>query len=70
MQMCPDSKKTAFANLLSLHEFRVKPFGLTNTPAVFQCLMQRVLMGLNPEEGPDFLAVCIDDVLVFSRPTT
>ena len=24
-------------------------------------------MGLNPEEGPDFLAVYIDDVLVFSR---
>ena len=24
-------------------------------------------MGLNPEEGPDFLAVYINDVLVFSR---
>ena len=29
--------------------------------------MQWALMGLNPEEGPDFLAVYIDDVLVFSR---
>ena len=43
------------------------PFGLTNAPAVFQRLMQQALMGLNPEEGPDFLAVYIDDVLVFSR---
>ena len=42
------------------------PFGLTNAPAVFQRLMQQVLAGLNPEEGPDFLKVYIDDVLVFS----
>ena len=42
------------------------PFGLTNAPAVFQRLMQRLLMGLNPASGPDFVAVYIDDVLVFS----
>ena len=24
-------------------------------------------MGFNPEEGPDFVAVCIDDILIFSR---
>lgn len=29
--------------------------------------MQRVLLGLNPEEGPDFVSVYIDDVVVFSR---
>ena len=29
--------------------------------------MQRVLAGLNPEAGPDFVAVYIDDVLIFSR---
>jgi hypothetical protein len=52
-----------------LYEFRIRPFGLTNAPAAFQHLMQRVLMGLNPEEGPDFLAVYTDDhdVLLFSR---
>ena len=43
------------------------PFGLTNAPAVFQRLMQKVLDGLNPDEGPDFVEVYIDDVLVFSR---
>lgn len=43
------------------------PFGLTNAPAVFQQLTQCVLMGLNPEKGPDFVAVYIDNILVFSR---
>lgn len=38
-----------------------------NAPSVFQRLMMRVLMGLNSEDGPDFVAVYIDDVLVFSR---
>ena len=28
--------------------------------------MERVLAGLNPEDGPDFVSVYIDDVLVFS----
>ena len=31
--------------------------------------MERVLAGLNPEDGPDFVLVYIDDVLVFSRTT-
>ncbi len=29
--------------------------------------MQQVLMGLNPEKGPDFVAVYLDDVLIFSQ---
>ena len=59
--------KTAFIIPQGLFEFNVMPFGLTNAPSVFQRLMQRVLLGLNPEEGPDFVYVYIDDVLVFSR---
>ena len=43
------------------------PFGLTNAPAVFQRLIQKVLHGLNPEDGPDFVSSYIDDILVFSR---
>ena len=43
------------------------PFGLCNSPAVFQRLMQQVLMGLNPPEAPGFVSVYIDDVLVFSK---
>ena len=64
----PDSvEKTAFTTPQGLFEFRVMPFGLTNAPGVFQRLMQQVLMGLNPEDGPDFVSVYIDDVLVFSK---
>ena len=41
------------------------PFGLTNTPSVFQRLMQQVLMGVHPGEGPSFVTAYIDDFLVF-----
>ena len=60
-------EKTAFVTPQGLHEFWVMPFGLTNAPGVFQRLMERVLAGLNPEDGPDFVVVYIDDVLVISR---
>ena len=64
----PDSQeKTAFITPQGLYEFRVMPFGLMNGPAVFQRLMQQVVMGLNPEEGPDHIAVYLDDILVFSK---
>ena len=67
IRLSPNSQeKTAFSVPQGLFEFRVMPFGLTNAPAVFQRLMQQVLAGLNPEEGPDFVKVYIDDVLVFS----
>ena len=63
----PESQeKTAFVTPQGLHEFKVMPFGLTNAPAVFQRLMQRLLTGLKPPSGPDFVAVYIDDLLVFS----
>ena len=66
--MHPDSQeKTAFITNQGLFEFKVMPFGLCNAPAVFQRLMQRVLMKLNPTEGPDFVSVYLDDVLIFSR---
>jgi len=42
------------------------PFGLKNASAVFQHLMQKVLMGLNYEEGSDFVSVYLDNV-VFSE---
>lgn len=60
-------EKTAFVTHQGLHEFVVMPFSLTNVPAVFQHLMQKVLMQLNPDEGPEFVAVYLDDVLVFSK---
>ena len=59
-------EKSAFAVPQGLFEFKVMPFGLTNAPAVFQRLMEKVLRGLNPVDGPDFVRVYIDDVLIFS----
>lgn len=68
IRMDPGSvEKTAFVTPQGLYEFRVMPFGLTNAPGVFQRLMERVLARLNPVDGPDFVVVYIDDVLVFSR---
>ncbi len=64
----PDSReKTAFATHKGLFQFRVMPFGPRNAPAAFQRLMQHVIMGLNPPDGPDCVAVYRDDVLVFSQ---
>ena len=68
IRMHPNSvETTAFVTPHGLYEFKVMPFGLTNAPGVFQRLMQRVLAGLNPENVPDYVAVYLDDVLVFSR---
>ena len=67
IRMSPTSReKTAFVSPQGLYEFCVMPFGLTNAPAVFQRLMQRLVAGLNPPAGPDFMVVYIDDILVFS----
>ena len=67
IRMHPQSQeKTAFSTPQGLYEFRVMPFGLTNAPSVFQRLIQQVLMGLNPDSGPSFVAAYIDDILVFS----
>ncbi len=64
----PNSQeKTAFTTPQGLFEFRVMPFGLRNAPAAFQRLMQQVLTGLNPPDGPDFVAAYLDDILIFSR---
>ena len=68
VQVHPNSRaKTAFVTPQGLHEFRVMPFGLTNAPAVFQRLMQRVLMDLNQKNDADFVTVYIDDILVYSK---
>ena len=40
-------------------------FGLTNDPAVFQRLMQKVLSDLKTDNGRDFAEVYIDDILIF-----
>ena len=68
IRVAPSSQeKTTFVTPHGLFQFRVMPFGLTNAPAVFQRLMQKVLMGLNPVDGSHFVSVYyIDDVLIYS----
>ena len=60
-------EKTAFITHQGLFEFRVMPFGVTNAPAVFQRLMQRVLAELQSKASVKFVSVYLDDVIVFSE---
>ena len=42
------------------------PFGAINLPALFQHLMQRVLNGMQSDNGKVFVSAYLDDVIVFS----
>ncbi|GJR94625.1 Orf y, partial [Tanacetum coccineum] len=53
---------TAFLVLGGLYEWLVMPFGLKNAPAVFQRKMDKCFKGTE-----SFIAVYIDDILVFSK---
>ena len=55
-------EKAAFTTPFGLFEFKVMPFGLHNTPATFQCMMDEVL-----KECQDFAKAYIDNVVIFSN---
>jgi len=57
----PESREiTAFTSPAGLYQFRVLPFGLSNSPAVFNRVMRQVLQGIRGVEA------FIDDILVHS----
>jgi hypothetical protein len=58
-----DIPKTTFRTRYGLYEYIVMPFGLTNVPTYFMHLMNKVFM----EYLDKFIAVFIDDILIFSK---
>lgn len=56
-----DEVKTAFATHKGLFQFKVLPFGLSNSPVGFEGLMEAVLSGLQWEK----CLVYLDDIITF-----
>jgi hypothetical protein len=58
-----DIPKTTFVSRYGHHEYLFVPFGLTNAPAIFMNLMNKIFMKYLDK----FVIVFIDDILVSSK---
>lgn len=64
VQVAPEDRwKTAFKMRYGTYEFTVMPFGLSGAPATFQRIMQEIFI----QELDDFVAIYLDDILIFSK---
>lgn len=57
-----DEWKTTFITTSSHYEYRVMPYGLANTPSVFQAFFNDVLRDMLGR----YMIAFIDDILVYS----
>ncbi|KAK1692299.1 hypothetical protein QYE76_008996 [Lolium multiflorum] len=58
-----DIPKTTFTTRYGLYEYNVMSFGLTNAPAYFMNLMNKIFMNFLDK----FVVVFIDDILIYSK---
>jgi hypothetical protein len=58
-----DINKTTFRTRYEHYEFTIVPFGLSNAPTIFMCLIN----GVFREYVDKFVIVFLDDILIYSK---